>query len=199
MTKPIVSTPSTGTVVGYARVSTDKQDEARQLSALRKHGITKSRFLYQDHAVSGAKTSRPEFDRMLADLEPGDVVVVTELDRLGRNTGHVITTIAELREKGIHVRSLADGIDSSTDMGEVMMQLLAVFAGVERRMIQRRTKAGLAEARAQGRVGGRPRALDTLQAQTALRMSDEGHKVADIARTLKVSAPTIYRYIAAAK
>jgi DNA invertase Pin-like site-specific DNA recombinase len=199
MTKPTVSTPSTGTVVGYARVSTDKQDEARQLSALREHGITKSRFLYQDHAVSGAKTSRPEFDRMLADLEPGDVVVVTELDRLGRNTGHVITTIAELREKGIHVRSLADGIDSSTDMGEVMMQLLAVFAGVERRMIQRRTKAGLAEARAQGRVGGRPRALDTLQAQTALRMSDEGHKVADIARTLKVSAPTIYRYIAAAK
>lgn len=198
MTKPSTAAP-TGSIVGYARVSTDKQDEARQLSALRAEGITKARNLYVDHAVSGAKTSRPEFDRMLADLEEGDVVVVAELDRLGRNTGHVITTIADLRARGIHVRSIADGIDSSTDMGEVMMQLLAVFAGIERRMIQRRTRAGLAEARAQGRVGGRPRALDSLQATTAVRMSDEGHKVRDIARTLKVSEPTIYRYLAAAR
>lgn len=199
MTKPTVSTPSTGTVVGYARVSTDKQDEARQLSALRKHGITKARDLYIDHAQSGAKTSRPEYDRMLADLEPGDRVVVAELDRLGRNSGHVILTIADLRERGIIVESIADKVDSSTDAGEAFMGMLAIIANMERRFIQRRTKAGLAEARAQGRVGGRPRALDTLQAQTALRMSDEGHKVADIARTLKVSAPTIYRYIAAAK
>jgi len=119
MTKTAPAT--TGTIVGYARVSTDKQDEARQLTALCEHGITKTRYLYVDHAQSGAKTSRPEFDRMLADLEPGDVVVVSELDRLGRNTGHVITTIASLRERGIHVRSIADGIDSSTDMGEVML------------------------------------------------------------------------------
>lgn len=197
MTKETPTT--TGTVVGYARVSTDKQDEARQLSALREHGITKQRNLYVDHGVSGAKVSRPEFDRMLSDLEPGDVVVVSELDRLGRNTGHVITTIADLRERGIHVRSLADGIDSSTDMGEVMMQLLAVFAGVERRMIQRRTRAGLAEARAQGRVGGRPRVLDDKKAALAVRLSDEGEKVADIAKTLGVSLPTIYRYLAAYK
>ncbi|CAN5518559.1 recombinase family protein [soil metagenome] len=193
------STAPTGTVVGYARVSTDKQDEARQLSALREHGITKQRNLYVDHAVSGAKTSRPEFDRMLGDLEPDDKIVVAELDRLGRNTGHVITTIADLRDRGIYVESIADGIDSSTDMGEVMMQLLAVFAGVERRFIQRRTRSGLAEAKAQGRVGGRPRALDTKKAALAIRLSDEGEKVADIAKTLGVSVPTIYRYISAAK
>jgi DNA invertase Pin-like site-specific DNA recombinase len=87
-------------------------------------------------------------------------VVVAELDRLGRNTGHVITTIAELRERGIHVRSIADGVDSSTDMGEIMMQLLAAFVGMERRFIQRRTRAGLAEARTQGRVGRSPTGAD---------------------------------------
>lgn len=190
---------ATGTVVGYARVSTDKQDEARQLTALRGYGITKARNLYIDHAVSGAKTSRPEFDRMLHDLDPGDRVVVSELDRLGRNTGHVIVTIAELRDRGIIVESIADKVDSSTDAGEAFMGMLAIFAGMERRFMQRRTRAGLAEAKAQGRTGGRPRALDSLQAQTAVRLSDEGHKVRDIARTLKVSEPTIYRYLAAAK
>lgn len=198
MTKEQTPT-TTGTIVGYARVSTDKQDEARQLSELRAHGITQTRNIYTDHAVSGAKTSRPDYDRMVDDLASGDVVVVTELDRLGRNTGHVITTIAELREKGIHVRSLADGIDSSTDMGEVMMQLLAVFAGVERRMIQRRTKSGLAEAKAQGRVGGRPPKLDAKQAALVVRLSDEGESVRSIAKTLHVSEPTIYRVLAAAK
>lgn len=182
--------------VGYARVSTDKQDEARQRSALKAEGI---RHIYTDHAQSGAKTSRPDFDKMLEALEPGDMVVVAELDRLGRNTGHVITTISELRERGIHVKSLADGVDSSTDMGEIMMQLLAVFAGMERRFIQRRTRSGLAEAKAQGRTGGRPRALDGDRAQLAVRLSDEGRTVRSIAKTLKVSEPTIYRYLAAAK
>jgi DNA invertase Pin-like site-specific DNA recombinase len=124
---------------------------------------------------------------------------VAELDRLGRNTGHVITTIADLRERGIYVESIADRIDSSTDMGETMMQIMAVFAGMERRFIQRRTRSGLAEARAQGRVGGRPRALDSKKAALAVRLSDEGEKITDIAKTLGVSVPTIYRYIAAAK
>lgn len=190
---------TTGTVVGYARVSTDKQDEARQLSALREHGITKARNLYVDHAVSGAKTSRPEFDRMLSDLEEGDKVVVAELDRLGRNSGHVIITIAELRERNIIVESVADKIDSSTDAGEAFMGMLAIIANMERRFIQRRTRSGLAEAKAQGRVGGRPRVLDTKKAALAIRLSDEGEKVADIAKTLHVSVPTIYRYLSAAK
>lgn len=183
-------------VVGYARVSTDKQDEARQFAALKAEGI---RFIYTDHAVSGAKISRPEYDRMLGELEPGDMVVVAELDRLGRNTPHVIMTISELRERGIYVKSIADGVDSSTDMGEAMMQFLAIFAGMERRFIQRRTRSGLAEARAQGRVGGRPRALDSDRARLAVRLSDEGKSVRSIASTLKVSEATIYRYLNAAK
>ncbi|ROQ40964.1 DNA invertase Pin-like site-specific DNA recombinase [Frondihabitans sp. PhB188] len=192
MTSPHVS--PTGTVVGYARVSTDKQDEARQLSALRDAGIT-NHALYVDSGQSGAKTSRPEFDRMLANVTPGDLVVVAELDRLGRNSGHVIVTIADLRERGIHVKSIADGVDSTTDMGEAMMGFLAIMAQMERRFILRRTRSGLAEARAQGRFGGRPRALDSKKAALAIRLSDEGEKVADIATTLGTSVPTIYRYL----
>lgn len=194
----IIAPNTTGTVVGYARVSTDKQDEARQLTALNGEGINRHA-LYIDHAQSGAKRSRPEFDRMLANLEEGDIVVVSELDRLGRDAGHVIMTIADLRAQGIHVKALADGVDSTTDMGEAMMGFLAIMAQMERRFIQRRTKAGLAEAKAQGRVGGRPRALDSKKAALAVRLSDEGEKVSDIAKTLNVSVPTIYRYIAAAK
>lgn len=184
-----------GTLVGYARCSTDKQDEARQLTVLREAGISKHA-LYADHGQSGAKTSRPEFDKMLANLEPGDLVVVAELDRFGRNSGHVITTIADLRDRGIHVKSIADGVDSTTDMGEAMMGFLAIMAQMERRFIQRRTKSGLAEAKAQGRVGGRPRKLDDKKIKLALRLSDEGEKARDIASTLGVSVPTVYRYLA---
>ncbi len=97
------------------------------------------------------------------------------------------------------MKALADGVDSTTDMGEAMMGFLAIMAQMERRFIQRRTKAGLAEAKAQGRVGGRPRALDSKKAALAVRLSDEGEKVSEIAKTLNVNVPTIYRYIAAAK
>lgn len=190
-------TSSAPTLVGYARVSTDTQDEARQLAALADAGVSRHA-TYADHAQSGAKRSRPEFDGMLANLQPGDVVVVAELDRLGRDAGHVITTIADLRAQGIHVRALADGVDSTTDMGEAMMGFLAIFAQMERRFIQRRTKSGLAAAREQGRVGGRPRALDTKKAALAVRLVEEGEPVKSVAATLGVSAPTIYRYIAAA-
>jgi DNA invertase Pin-like site-specific DNA recombinase len=196
MTK--TTTPATRTLVGYARVSTDKQDEARQLAALADAGITRHA-LYTDHAQSGAKRSRPEFDRMLANLSTGDVVVVAELDRLGRDAGHVITTIADLRERGIHVRALADGVDSTTDMGEAMMGFLAIMAQMERRFIQRRTKGGLAAAKAQGRTGGRPRALDSKKAALAVRLVEEGEPVKSVAATLGVSVPTVYRYVSASQ
>lgn len=190
------TTTEARTLVGYARVSTDKQDEARQLAALAEAGVTRHA-LYVDHAESGAKRSRPEFDRMLCNLQSGDVVVVAELDRLGRDAGHVIVTIADLRKEGIHVRALADGVDSTTDMGEAMMGFLAIMAHMERRFIQRRTKSGLAAAKAQGRTGGRPRALDSKKAALAIRLVDEGETVKSVAATLGVSVPTIYRYIAA--
>lgn len=189
-------TTPTGYLVGYSRVSTQDQDEELQIAALKEAGVHKSA-IYIDHGVSGSQTSRPLLDKMLKDLDPGDTVVVWALDRLGRNSGHVITLLSDLKERGIYVRSLQDGLDTSTDMGEAMMGILSIFASMERKFMVRRTRAGLAVARAEGRVGGRPRALDSEQAQLARHMKEQGRSVATIAATLKCSVPTVYRHLAA--
>ncbi|GAA2749471.1 recombinase family protein [Amnibacterium kyonggiense] len=191
-----MSVPTTGHVVAYARVSTQDQDEQLQIDAFKAAGVHKSA-IYIDHGVSGKQTSRPMLDKMLDDLEPGDKILVWDLTRLGRNSGHVITLLADLKERGIYVQSLQDGLDSTTDMGEAMMGVLAIFAAMERKFTIRRTRAGLAVARAEGRVGGRPRALNSEQAQLARHMKEQGKSVAVIAATLKCSVPTVYRHLAA--
>lgn len=95
-----------------------------------------------------------------------------------------------------HVKILTEGIDSSTVAGEAMISMLAVFAQMELAFIKERTRAGLAAAKAQGRTGGRARAMDSSQARIAQSEYDKGEKVADIAKSLKVSVPTVYRYLA---
>jgi DNA invertase Pin-like site-specific DNA recombinase len=188
---------------GYVRVSTRDQEEALQLEAMDKAGIHPAD-RYIDKGVSGSKTSRPAFDQMLADVEsgkilPGDKIAVWKLDRLGRSSGHTITTMQTLVSKGIHVHILTDGIDSSTPAGEAMISMLAIFAQMELAFIKERTRAGLAAAKAQGHTGGRARAMDSSQARIAQSEYDKGEKVADIAKSLKVSVPTIYRYLSATK
>lgn len=185
---------SSARLIGYARISLSSQDEQMQLDALAQAGVSK-RDIYSDKGVSGAKTSRPKLDQLLEDIEPGDTLVVFKLDRLGRNSGHVITMLSDLTERGINVRSVIDGLDTSTPTGRAMLGMLAIFAEMERGFIRERTRAGLIAAKAAGRVGGRPRSLDTLAAKTAQSHYDKGEKVADIAKSLKVSVPTIYRYL----
>lgn len=183
---------TTGTQLGYVRVSTGRQDEQMQHDALDAAGILK-RDRYVDHGVSGTKTSRPGLDAMLADVQTGDVVTVYKLDRLGRSTAHVVTLLHELTERGVHVRSLSDGLDTTTPTGKAMLSMLAVFAEMERTFISERTTAGLAAARQQGRTGGRPRKTDTAMLRRAQTLRDSGESVPDIARTLGVSVATIYR------
>lgn len=188
-----------GRLFAYARVSTQQQDEQLQLDEFKKLGIRKGD-TYIDHGVSGSKTSRPQLDQMLADIESGeieagDTLVIYKLDRLGRNAGHVITLLDTLTKKGIFVRSIGDGLDTSTVAGEAMMGILAIFARMELGFTQQRTRAGLATAKASGRVGGRPRAMSTKQAQIAQQQYNDGTPVAEIAKLLKVSVPTIYRYL----
>jgi DNA invertase Pin-like site-specific DNA recombinase len=185
-----------GRKIGYVRVSTAEQDEASQLKELRDAGVD-PRDIYTDHGVSGARRSRPELTRMLSELQPGDIVVVYALDRLGRDAGHVITMLADLSKRGVAVESIADGLSTGTFMGEAMMSILAVFASMEKNFIQRRTRAGLAAAREQGRVGGRPRALDDTQAEYARHLREKGKTVKEIAKTLKTSEPTVYRLLKA--
>jgi DNA invertase Pin-like site-specific DNA recombinase len=192
-------TSTVGRIIGYARVSTTEQDEAYQRAQLVEKGGVQPRDIYVDHGQSGTKTSRPAWDRMMDEdkgLQPGDTLVVWKLDRMGRNSGHVITTIQSLVDRGINVRTL-DGIDTTTAAGRGMLGMLAVFAQMERDFNSERTRAALDHKREQGITGGRPRALDAKQAKLIQCMYDEGEKVPDIARTLKISRATVYRYLAA--
>lgn len=189
-------TTNTGRLIGYARVSTAEQDEAYQREKLISAGV-QGRDIYVDHGVSGTKTSRPAWDQVIeTGLQPGDTLVVWKLDRMGRNSGHVITTIEALVSRGINVRTL-DGIDTTTATGRGMLGMLAVFAQMERDFNSERTRAALDHKREQGIVGGRPRSLDTKQSKLIQRLYDEGEKVPDIARTLKCSRATVYRYLSA--
>ncbi len=183
---------STGTRLGYLRVSTGKQDEQLQHDALDAAKVRK-RDRYVDHGVSGTKTSRPGLDALLHDAQPGDTIVVYKLDRIGRSTAHVAQLIAELTDRGVFIESISDGLNSSTSTGRAMLQMLAIFAEMERSFIAERTIAGLAAAKAQGRTGGRPKATDSKQARTAQTLRDSGESVPDIARTLGVSIATVYR------
>jgi DNA invertase Pin-like site-specific DNA recombinase len=183
---------ATGHRLGYVRVSTGKQDEQLQHDALDKAGVLK-RNRYVDHGVSGSKTSRPGLDALLADVQAGDTIVVYKLDRIGRSTAHVAQLLADLTEQGVYVESISDGLNSSTPTGRAMLQMLAIFAEMERSFIRERTTAGLAAAKAQGRIGGRPKVLDGKRAKQAQALRDSGETPAEIARTLGVSVATVYR------
>lgn len=182
---------STGTRLGYVRYSTSKQDGSLQHEALDKAGVLK-RNRYSDEGVSGAKVRRPGLDALLADVQPGDTIVVYKLDRIGRSTAHVAQLIADLTERGVFIESISDGLNSSTPTGRAMLQMLAIFAEMERSFIQERTTAGLAAAKAQGRVGGRPK-TENAKARKAQALRDSGESVPEIARTLGISIATVYR------
>ncbi|KSU55461.1 recombinase family protein [Microbacterium enclense] len=187
---------STGTRLGYVRYSTSKQDGSLQHEALDKAGVLK-RNRYSDEGVSGAKTEREGLKALLADVEPGDTIVVFKLDRIGRSTAHVAQLIADLTARGVFIESISDGLNSSTPTGRAMLQMLAIFAEMERSFIQERTTAGLAAAKAQGRLGGRPK-TENAKARKAQALRDSGESVPEIARTLGISIATVYRVTKAA-
>lgn len=179
-----------GQLLGYGRVSTPEQDLALQLDALEAAGCDR---IFSDIA-SGAKTERPELTKLLEYIRPGDTLVVWKLDRLGRSLRHLVETVESLKERGVHFRSLRESIDTSTATGKLIFHIFAALAEFERDLIRDRTEAGLAAARARGRVGGRKRALSPLQIDVARTMyNSRNHTLAEIARTFRVSRATIYR------
>ncbi|NQX15083.1 recombinase family protein [Rathayibacter sp. VKM Ac-2857] len=186
-----------GSVIGYARVSTSDQNAQMQVDALEAAGATR---IYVDQGVSGMKASRPELDLALDRLKKGDVLLVWRLDRLGRGTVNTLTLIDSLIAKGVGFRSITEGLDSTTPTGKAMLGMVSIFAELERETIRERTSAGLAAAKAQGRTGGRPRALDNKKIKLAQHMYDSGeHTKSEIASTLGVGVATVYRYLGAAK
>jgi DNA invertase Pin-like site-specific DNA recombinase len=181
-----------GDLLGYARVSTVDQDPALQLDALNAAGCVK---VFTDHA-SGALDSRPQLDRLLDQLRPGDSVVVWRLDRLGRSLRHLITLVEDFKARGVGLRSLSEAIDTTTAGGKLVFSIFGALAEFERELIRERTNAGLAAARARGRKGGRPPVMTPSKVKVARRMYDEGeHTVEAIAQTLGVSRKTVYRHL----
>ena len=186
-----------GKLVGYARVSTGEQDLQLQLDALKTAGCSDGD-IYTDKA-SGARASWPGLDACVAALEAGDSLVVWRLDRLGRSMPHLVSLVEELLGKGIGFRSLQDGaIDTTTASGELMFNIFSSLAQFERRLIQERTQAGLAAARARGRLGGRkPISPDDPRVVSAKRLhKDRSLSIDHICSTLGISRPTFYRYLA---
>lgn len=138
-------------LIGYVRVSTNDQNTALQRNALESAGCE---LIFEDK-ISGKVSDRPGLKKVLRMLSEGDTLVVWKLDRLGRSMRHLVVLVEELRERGINFRSLTDSIDTSTPMGRFFFHVMGALAEMERELIVERTRAGLAAARAEGRVGGR--------------------------------------------
>ncbi len=181
------------TLIGYARVSTDDQNAQLQIDALEGAGCLK---VFTDKA-SGSLASRPQLDKMLEQLRPDDVVVVWRLDRLGRSLRNLIDMAKDLGERGVGFRSLTETIDTTNANGRLFFSIMGALAEFERELIRERTNAGLAAARARGRVGGRPPVMTPEKAKVARQMYDsKEYTVQSIAKTLGVSRKTVYRHLA---
>jgi DNA invertase Pin-like site-specific DNA recombinase len=179
--------------IGYARVSTGEQILDLQRDALTTAGCGR---VFAD-VISGSKERRPGLDEALSYLRGGDVLVVWRLDRLGRSLPHLLATITELAERGIGFKSLTEQIDTTTPGGKLVFHLFGALAEFERDLIRERTTAGLAAARARGRLGGRPRKLaDPKQLALARQLHAAGQTdIATICRTLGISRATLYRSV----
>lgn len=179
-------------IIGYARVSTTDQNPQLQLDALQEAGVTR---IFTDHGVSGS-TARPELDACRDHLREGDVLTVWKLDRLGRDTQHVLAVVDELTSRGVGFRSVTEGLHTDGPMGKAILTIMAAFTQLERDTMLERTRAGLAAAAANGRKGGRPRKVDYADAAKAHSLRDKGITANDIAKMLGVSRATAYRYLA---
>lgn len=178
--------------IGYARVSTQDQDTVLQLDALQQAGCEK---IFTEKA-SGAQRDRPELKAALDYLRSGDTLVVWKLDRLARSLRQLIDTFEHLQERQIGLRSLTEAIDTTTPGGTLIFHIFGALAEFERSLLRERTLAGLASARARGRVGGRPPALtDTNLDVAKALLRDPSITVEKVAKTLGVSPATLYRHI----
>lgn len=179
-------------LIGYARVSTDDQNLHLQIDALKKSGCEK---IFEDR-FSGAKSERPGLQKALQYLRSGDTIVVWRLDRLGRSIKDLIDMVSLFESKGIGLKSIQETIDTSSSSGKLIFHIFGALAEFERNLIRERTQAGLQAARARGRTGGRPKALnDDKRALTVKLYEEKTHTVIQICQMMGISKPTLYKYL----
>lgn len=180
--------------IGYARVSTKDQNLDLQIEALQKAGCEK---IFEEK-ISGSTKNRPELDKMIEQFREGDELYVWRLDRLGRSLKNIIYLVLSLSEKGIIIKGLTDGVDTSTINGRLFLNLMASLAEYERELIRERTKAGLQSARARGRLGGRPKGYskETISKLLLMRSvyKDVKKSPEEIYTALDLTRATFYRY-----
>ncbi|KGS75369.1 recombinase family protein [Burkholderia pseudomallei] len=180
----------------YARVSTLDQTAANQLREFEAAGfsVDKRRIITESISGSVSADQRPGFAELLLKMEEGDVLIVTKLDRLGRNAMDVRATVEALAERGIKIHCLAlGGVDLISAAGRMTMQVLNAVAEFERDLLIERTHAGIARARSEGKAMGRPPALDKHQQDEVRRRLNDGETVAGIAKRYRTSRQTIMR------
>ena len=183
-------------LVGYARVSTQDQNPALQLDALKTVGCER---VFIEKA-SGAQRNRPELLAALDYIREGDGLVVWKLDRLARSLSQLIETVAMLEQRGVGLRSLTESIDTTTAGGRLIFHVFGALAEFERAVIRERTQAGLAAARSRGKIGGRPRKVTENDIRAAKAMLADGDiTVSEVAKRLNIAPSTLYKYLPAAR
>ena len=188
-------TPTSSHKIGYARVSTRDQNLDLQIADLERIGCDR---IYKE-AISGTKRDRPELNRALDHLRAGDTLVVWKLDRLGRSVKDLVEMVGELEKRGVHFQSSTDNIDTGTPAGRFFFHVMASLAQMERELLIERTRAGLDAAKAQGRIGGRKRAMTDSKLEAAKKLLASGLAPRDVAQNLGISVPTLYRWIPASQ
>ncbi|MBV8469309.1 MAG: recombinase family protein [Burkholderiaceae bacterium] len=183
-------------VFAYCRVSTTDQTPENQVQQIAAAGFNIDRRRIVTEAISGsvAASERPGWRQLLNKLEPGDVVVVTKIDRLGRNAMDVRATVEALEAEGIKIHCLAlGGMDLTSSTGKMTMAVLGAVAEFERDLLIERTHAGLQRARMEGKLLGRPQSLTDKQREQARSMLQDGYSVSAVARELTTSRATVMR------
>ncbi|MFT8948338.1 MAG: recombinase family protein, partial [Acetobacter aceti] len=178
-------------IYGYARVSTVEQNEGLQIDALKNQGCKK---IYTDKA-SGSKSSRPELDKMLKKIKEGDTVIIWKLDRLGRSTVHLANLLEDLRIKGVSVRSITEGIDTSGNLGRFLFTILSGVAELERENIRERVNAGLRNAKKKGVRLGRKEKFQEKDKALIRRLHGLGDSYTKLSRQFSASRSTIWQIV----
>ena len=188
--------PSTGRLIGYARVSTEDQELRLQVDALEKVGCWN---IYKEHR-SATRGKRPELDLAIMDLRPGDVFVVWKLDRLARNMRQLYAIVDRIHAAGASFKSLTEGVDFTSPAGELMFSMLGAFAQFEAAMTAKRTAAGIAALKARGFSYGPKQMLSPARAAQLVKMAKRpGANKSEIARKFGMTRASVVNYIKRAK
>lgn len=182
-------------LVGYARVSTEQQNLDRQIDMITSYGVDK-RNIYKEK-ITGTKSNREQLNRMIDELQQGDVVIISDLTRISRSTKDLLKIVDNIKNKGAAIKSLKDNwLDTTSDnpYNDFLLTVMSGLSQLERDLISARTKEGLASAKARGREGGRPNKRNE-KADVVEMLYKEGYKITNIAKKTELSRASVYRIL----